>query len=83
MNVGRLDIWKKEYFKVVLAMMGYKLLGYTGCKYVVGISLATGVYTFWYIGFCGKLIFFGSCNSRDEAEFRYKVLIPMHGRVLY
>ena len=67
-------MWK-SFYKLLLALYGYKLLGFKN-NIIVGISTHTGIYVFWTIDSVSKrLILFDTCLSRDEAEFKYNIVL--------
>lgn len=65
----------KLFYKILLALNGYKLIGFKN-NIVVGINIHNGSYVFWTIDAVSKkLIFFDTCLSRDEAEFKYNIVL--------
>lgn len=65
----------KKYYFIILALKGYRLISIKR-NVVASINLSDKRYYFWYYERpYKKLIQYDSCDSVDEARFKWNILI--------
>ena len=65
----------KSYYYIVLALKGYRLIGIKG-NAIAGINIKDKSYSFWYFQKPFRsLILYDSCKYREEAKFKWNILI--------